>query len=74
MKRKYYTVAMRRQTYERLKDYKVGGGTFDQVLNELMDDVPLEKVSKELLALHRQRLKTFKGRPWKEVEKSLGLD
>ncbi len=74
MKSKYHTVAMRRQTYERLKDYKMGGGTYDQVLNELMDALPLEEVSDELLAEHRRRLKDFRGRDWREVRKLLGDD
>jgi hypothetical protein len=74
MKQKYHTVAMRRQTYERLKDYKMGGGTYDQVLNELMDALPLEEVSKEFLAEHRRRMKDLRGTDWREVRKSLGDD
>ena len=74
MKKKYYTVAMRRQTYERLRNYKMGGSTFDKVLNELMDAYPLEVVSAEFLREVKHRSRTFKGRPWREVRKSLGDD
>ena len=74
MKSKYRSVAMRKDTFERLKAYKMGGGTFDQVLNELMDALPLEEVAESVLAEHRRRMATFKGRDWKEVRKSLGDD
>jgi hypothetical protein len=74
MKQKYYTVAMRRQTYERLKDYKMGGGTYDQVLNQLMDALPLEEVSEEVLKEHRRRLKSSRWVSLEEVRKALGDD
>ena len=74
MKQKYFTVAMRRQTYERLKNYKMGGSTFDRVLNELMDAYPLEVVSAEFLREIKRRSRTFKGVPLSEVRKSLGDD
>lgn len=74
MKSKYHSVAVRRATFERLKDYKMGGATFDEVLNQLMDALPLEEVSQEVLREHRRSLRGFKGRDWKEVRKSLGDD
>ena len=74
MKKKYHTVAMRRQTYERLKNYRMGGSTFDKVLNELMDAYPLEVVSAEFMREVEHRLRTFDGIPWREVRKSLGDD
>ena len=74
MKSKYQSVAVRRATFERLKDYKMGGATFDEVLHQLMDALPIEEVSEEVLAEHRRRLKDLRGRDWKEVRKSLGDD
>ena len=72
MKPKYRSVAMRKDTFERLRSYKMGGGTFDQVLNELMDALPLEEVAQSVLEEHRRRMKTFEGREWRGVRKSLG--
>lgn len=74
MKRKYYTVAMRRQTYERLKNYRMGGSTFDKVLNELMDAYPLEVVSAEFLREIKRRSRSSKWVSLAEVKKSLGDD
>src|SRR2546425_167873 len=34
------TVPVRPETLARLRSYKVGGATYDDVLNELMDDCP----------------------------------
>jgi hypothetical protein len=70
----YKTVAVREDTYERLRGYKMGGATFDKVLNDLMDAVPLEEVSKATLRQHRRRLRTFRGRSVGEVRKALGDD
>jgi predicted CopG family antitoxin len=74
MKRKYHTVAMRPETYERLKAYKLGASTYDEVLNELMDALPLEEVSEAEIKEIRRRMKDLKGRDWREVRKSLGDD
>lgn len=74
MKSKYKTVAMRRRTFERLQDYKWGGATFDEVLNDLMDRQPLEEVTEEVLREHRRSLRGFQGRDWRQVRKSLGDD
>lgn len=50
----YHTVPVRRPTWERLKAYRVGGQSYDDVLNDLMDRVPLEKH----LAGHAARSRT----------------
>ena len=73
MKRKYYTVAMRKETYLRLKEGTRGGATFDQVITGLLD-LHTEEISAAELKIVRQRLKTFQGRDWREVRKSLGDD
>jgi len=74
MRRRYYTVAMRKQTYLRLKQYTRGGATFDQVITDLLDMQPVETVTAAELKELEHRFKTFRGRPWSEVRKSLGLD
>ena len=74
MKSKYQSVAVRRDTFERLRAYKMGGATFDDVLNDLMDAQPLEEFAAEVIKEAKKRLRTFKGRDWKEVRKSLGDD
>jgi hypothetical protein len=76
MKRKYHTVAMRPETYARLKAYKMGNTTYDKVLNQLMDALPLEEVSEAEIKEIRRRMKDIKGggRDWREVRKALGDD
>lgn len=74
MRRKYYTVAMRRETYQRLKEYKQSDRTYDTILNQLMDAWPLEEVSEAEMKEIEHRLKTFKGRDWRKVRKALGDD
>ena len=74
MSRKYHTVAMRPETYERLKAYRLGGSTYDTVLNELMDALPLEEVSEAEIKQIRRRMKDLKGREWRSVRKALGDD
>lgn len=72
MKIAYRNVPVREDTYERLKAYKMGGATFDEVVNDLMNHLPLEKVSAKELRLHKRRMKTFRGQDWKEVRDALG--
>jgi len=44
-----------------MSDYKWGDRTYDDVLNVLMDRVPLEDISREQVREHYRRLKTFEG-------------
>lgn len=71
---KYHNVPVLESTWLRLRDYKVRSQTYDAVLNGLMDSVPLEMVSKEVLAEHRRRLKSNDWKDWREVRKELGDD
>jgi len=71
MKGSYRTIPVRPSTWRRLMDYKMGEATFDDVLNELMDNVPIEVFSKRLIEEHYQRLRTFEGRPWRKVKDEL---
>jgi len=74
MSHPYKNVPVRPATWQRLRAYKMGGATFDDVLNDLMDSVPLERVAKKVLREAKRRLKTFQGMDWREVRKSLGDD
>lgn len=49
----YHTVPVRRNTWERLKGYRMGGASYDDVLNDLMDQVPLETYAAKYLAKRR---------------------
>jgi len=68
MKDSYRTIPVRPTTWRRLMDYKMGEATFDDVLNELMDNVPIEVFSKKLIEEHNRRLRTFEGRSWLKVK------
>jgi hypothetical protein len=63
----YRNVPVRDDTYARLKDYKMGGATFDEVLNELMNSVPVEVVADRVIREHYARMRTREGRSWREV-------
>ncbi|MGQ0535274.1 MAG: hypothetical protein ACT4PT_04300 [Methanobacteriota archaeon] len=56
----YRTVNLAPATYERLRAYKAGGKTFDDVLNDLMDNLPLERVHEDVLREHRRRIRRMK--------------
>ena len=49
----YHTVPVRRNTWERLKAYRLGGSSYDDVLNDLMDRVPLESYAGQYVARQR---------------------
>ncbi len=58
------TIPVKQETLARLRSYKVGGATYDDVLNDLMDDQPPAGFIRE----HLRRLKeTFSD--WKDVQK-----
>lgn len=65
--KKYHNVPVLEATWLRLRDYRMGSQTFDQVLNGLMDSMPLEMLTEDVLREHRRRLATFQGRDWREV-------
>lgn len=72
MPSRYKTIPLRPRTYARLTAYKWGGASYDDVLNNLMDSVPLERVSDRVLREHDARMKTRQGRDWRAVKKALG--
>lgn len=63
------TIPVKQQTLTRLRSYKVGGATYDDVLNELMDDRPPAGFVRE----HLRRLKEEEFSDWKDVRKRLRL-
>ena len=72
MTSKYKTIPLLPDTYARLTAYKWGGASYDAVLNNLMDAVPLEKVSRRVLSEHDARMKQRNGRDWRAAKKALG--
>ena len=63
------TVPVKPATLRRLRSYKIGGTTYDEVLNDLMDDNPPVAFIRE----HLRRLREEPDIPWDEVRKRLRL-
>lgn len=63
------TIPVRRQTLERLRAYKVGGASYDDLINDLLATHPPE----EFFLEHVRRLRGEKRRPWREIKDDLGL-
>ena len=63
------TIPVKPETLARLRVYKVGGSTYDDVLNDLMDDRPPAGFIRE----HLRRLKEEEFSDWKDVRKRLRL-
>jgi len=63
------TISVKRETKARLRSYKVGGATYDDVLNDLMDDRP----PAGFIRKHLQRLKEEEFSDWEDVRKRLRL-
>ena len=63
------TIPVKPETLSRLRSYKIGGATYDDVLNDLMDDQPPEGFIRE----HLRRLKEETFSDWKDVRKRLRL-
>ena len=62
---RYKTVNLQPSTYERLRQYQVGGKSLSKVIDELMDLAEPEEFYREALKVHRQRMR--------ELRKSGGL-
>ena len=63
------TVPVKQETLRRLRSYKIGGTTYDEVLNDLMDDNPPGPFVRE----HLRRLREEPDIPWSVVRKRLRL-
>jgi hypothetical protein len=65
------TITVEVNTKDRLADYKYGDMTYDDVLNMLMDKIPIEDISLEHIKEHYRRLDSFKGLSKEEIKKRL---
>ena len=63
------TVPVRGETLRRLRGYKTGGASFDDVLNEMMDEIPPSSFIKE----HLRRLHEEETESWTSVRSRLKL-
>ena len=63
----YKTIPVTKETWQRLRDYKMAGATYDEVLRELMKSVPLEVVADRVVRQHYERMRTREGRPWRRA-------
>ena len=61
----YKTVNLQPSTYERLKEYQVGGKSLSDVIDQLMDLAEPEEFYRKALRIHRRRVR--------ELRKSGGL-
>ncbi len=61
------TIPVKPETLARLRSYKIGGATYDDVLNDLMDERPPEGFIRE----HLRRLKEETFSEWKDVRRRL---
>ncbi len=66
---RYKNIPVTEETYRRLRDYKMGGATFDEVLNELMRGLPVEVVAERVVREHYERMEEREGTPWRQVLK-----
>jgi hypothetical protein len=63
------TIPVKRQTLERLRGYKVGGASYDDLINDLLATHPPE----EFFLEHVRRLRGEKRRSWREIKDDIGL-
>ena len=68
-RREYTTLPVRKRTLQRLRGYKVGGVSYDKLLNDLLDAHPPE----EFFLEHLRRLRREPRRSWSEIRKELDL-
>lgn len=72
--KKYHNVPVLESTWVRLRDYKMVSATYDEVLNRLMDSVPLEMVTQEVLAEHRRRMRSHDWQDWQAMRSQVERD
>ena len=63
------TVSLKQDTLRRLRGYKAGGANYDDVLNELMDEIP----PRSFVGEHLRRLREEETVDWDSVKKRLKL-
>ncbi|MBI4361992.1 MAG: hypothetical protein HY558_02350 [Euryarchaeota archaeon] len=68
----YKTVPVKPDTWQRLKSYKMGDATYDDVLNDLMDSVPVERFAESVIREFQERARTWRGgRSWRAIKAEL---
>lgn len=69
MTRPFTSVPVKPETLNRLRQYKVAGKTYDDVLNDFMDETPTE----EFIQWHLEQVRTQPHIPWADVKKKHDL-
>jgi len=64
----FTSVPVKPETLRRLRSYKVGGKTYDDVLNEFMDETPASEFWAEM-----ERQMKAPTVPWEQVKRRLKL-
>jgi len=64
---RYRTVNVRPATYERLKMYQIGGRSFSDVLDSLMETVEPDEFYKRAIRIHRRRMREVEKGDWLPV-------
>ena len=73
----YKTINVSEETYDRLIYYKHANMTFDDVLNEMMDEISEEEFYRVILEEHRKEVKRIKNGDYlseDELDKFLDSD
>lgn len=65
----YTTIPVQKETLERLRGYKVGGASYDELINDLLAAHPPEEFFME----HIRRLRGEKRRSWRAIKDELEL-
>ncbi len=65
----YTTIPLRKETLDKLRGYKVGGASYDDLINDLLAVHPPE----EFFLEHLRRLRGEERRSWSEIRKELDL-
>jgi len=64
---RYRTVNVRPGTYERLKMYQIGGKSFSDVLDSLMETIEPDEFYKKAIRVHRRRMREVEKGNWLPV-------
>ncbi len=65
----YTTISVRKETLDKLRGYKVGGASYDDLINDLLAVHPPE----EFFLEHLRRLRGEERRSWSEIREELSL-
>jgi len=68
-KSRFTTIRVRRETADRLKGYKIGRVSYDDIINDLLELHP----PKEVFLEHLKRLRQEKRNPWSVVRENLAI-